>query len=86
MKLRKCFAIVLMTVVLTASSGPVLAESGLPSQQDEATLSACGVAQGFAAGTIFAAAVSALTPGGQTAAAILGLTAVSLRVGISILC
>lgn len=86
MKLRTWSAIVLMTVLLTASSGQVLAGSGSPLLQDEATLSACGLAQGFAAGTIFAAAVSALTPGGQTAAAILGLTAVSLRVGISILC
>jgi len=85
MKRVQVLPLVLVLLLLTVSIGQSL-EAGTPSVPDERSLSGCGVARGFASGAMFGAAIAAFTPGGQTAAAILGLTAVSLRLGMSILC
>lgn len=85
MRPSKILLVLLPAILLAMNIGQSLALDA-PSMPDEQSLSACGIAQGFAAGAMFGAAVTAFTPGGQTAAAILGLTAVSLRVGMSVLC
>ena len=85
MKSEQTIPFVLVIVLLTVNIGSFL-EASTPSVPDERSLSGCGVARGFASGALFGAAVAAFTPGGQTAAAILGITAVSLRLGMSILC
>lgn len=85
MKREQVLPLFLMLLLLGLSVGQSL-EAGTPSPPDERSLAGCGVARGFASGAILAATIAALTPGGQTAAVILGLSAVSLRVATSILC
>ncbi len=85
MKRVPVFPLFLMVALLVLNLGQPLV-AGTPVVPDEGSLSSCGVAEGFAAGAMLGAAISALVPGGQTAATILGLTAVTLRVGISVLC
>jgi len=85
MKAIQQIPLFLVLLLLFVNVGQSL-EAGAPSLPVERSLSGCDVAQGFAAGAMLGAAIAALTPGGQTAAAILGLTAVSLRVGMSVIC
>ena len=85
MKRLHTLPLFLFLILLTVNMGQSL-EAGTPSLPDERGLSGCDVARGFAAGAMFGAAIAAFTPGGQTAAAILGITAVSMRLGMSVLC
>lgn len=85
MKRSKTLRLLLVLVLLAVNTGQFLAAE-TPTLPDERHLSSCDVARGFAAGAMFGAAIAAFTPGGQTAAAILGITAVSMRLGMSILC
>ena len=85
MKREQILSLLVVLLLLAVGTAQSL-EASTPSVPDETTLSSCGVANGFASGAMFAATIAALTPGGQTAAAILGITAVSLRLGTSILC
>ncbi len=85
MKRSQTLRLLLVLVLLVVNTGQLL-EAGTPGLPDEGGLSGCDVARGFAAGAMFGAAIAAFTPGGQTAAAILGITAVSMRLGMSVLC
>jgi len=85
MKIQKCFLLVLIIMLLTGPVSHALTVNA-PSLPDEPSFSSCGVARGFAAGAMLGATIAALTPGGQTAAVILGLAALSMHVGTSIWC
>jgi hypothetical protein len=74
--------VILVLAILVAQS----LVAGSPSLPDERSLSGCGVARGFAAGAMLGAGIATLVPGGQTAAIILGVSALTLRVGMSLLC
>jgi peptidoglycan/LPS O-acetylase OafA/YrhL len=86
MKRNKRRSVFLVLFLLVTATPAALLASDSPSLPNEGHLSTCGVAHGFAAGAFLAATIAALTPGGQGAAAILAVSAGTLRIGISILC
>jgi len=85
MKVQQCIPLVLIFILLTASVTPAPAIN-IQSLPTDTGFSSCGVEHGFTAGTMLGATIAALTPGGQAAAVILGLTALSFAVATSILC